>query len=449
MAEAGEPPGHRTAHLRRNAVMNRRLAKLSASFALAVAGFGLAGCGFLPVPDSGPAPVTTTPDPLPTNEISYVADSRTDLCFAVNTTITNNAYSVTSITNLPCNDHVKKAAAGIKIQFDQNMISYDTDQEIKDCFAIVSSYNTVVPCTDKVLGLIPTRIGTVPPPQMEGWNTGTQDDLDASIPGTSIALGGDNGNPGFPLIYVPGVYEGRNPLPVPPNNRPLPTGTAVGPHGEHYGFYAIVPFAPDPSTCTYTCYTSADTVVVDLTHPGTPLFTLRGISQASGAYDAQSDRMIILGNTQNGDRALWQSDPISQNPAWGNTLQFLGAFSGAMNGNRESQIVALPPGNGRSGGFLVVGAGEAPIQRVLGFVVGGGTLPIEAVTAPTPQGLLTARATELVTPWTLPQVYGPTITDIQETNGKDVVSMRVSTYGDPASGRYDPHTYKTTFTIKS
>ena len=421
--------------------MNNRLKKLSASFALAVAGFGLAGCSspsaFVPESVPASAPVTTTPDSVPKNETSYVADSRTDLCFAVNTSITKNTYSVTSIANVPCNDDVIKTAAGIKVQLGQNDIRYDMDRELKDCFAIVSSYYTAVPCTDKVMALIPSHIGPATTPQMEGWNSGSQDDLDASIPGSGIALGGDNGNPGFPVIYVPGVWNGRNPLPVPSNNRPLPTGTAVGPNGEHYGFYAIVPFAPDPAHCTYTCYTSADTVIVDLAHPGRTLYTLHGISQASGAYDPQSDRMIILGNLQNGDRALWQSDPLSQNPAWGNTLQPLGTFSGAMNGNRESQIVALPSDNGRGGGFLVVGAGE-----------NRGTLPIEAVIAATPQGLLSARATELVTPWTLPQVYGPTITDIQQVNGTDVISMRVSTYGDPAAGRYDPHTYKTTFTIK-
>ncbi|WP_025736387.1 hypothetical protein [Mycobacterium genavense] len=140
--------------------------------------------------------------------------------------------------------------------------------------------------------------------------------------------------------------------------------------------------------------------------------------------------MVIVGNTPSGQRALWQSAPVGQNAAWGITLQQQGTFSGAMNGNRESQIVALP-----KGGFLVVGAGETPTHH---------TLPIQAVTASTPEGLLTAAPTALVTPQALPQVYGPTITGIQVINGKEVVSMRVSTYGD---GHYDPHTYTTTFTV--
>ncbi|OBK65851.1 hypothetical protein A5653_02770 [Mycobacterium colombiense] len=280
-------------------------------------------------------------------------------------------------------------------------------------------------------GLGPSIDGPATPPKMEGINTGKQDDLDVSIPGTGIALGGDgkDDSDGFPRIHVPGVYDGKNPLPVPKGTRPLPTGTAVGPNGEHYGFYAIVPYQ-NPDGSPNKSYTSPDTVVVDLAHPDTPLYTLHGISQASGAYDAKSGRMVILGNTPDGQRALWQSAPVNQNRAWGNSLQQQGTFSGSMNGNRESQIVALP-----KGGMMVVGAGETPDHR---------TLPIQAVTASTPQGLLTATPTALVQPETLHQVYGPTITGIQEINGKEVVSMRVSTYGD---GHYDPHTYTTTFTV--
>ncbi len=273
---------------------------------------------------------------------------------------------------------------------------------------------------------IGTNIGPITPLKMECQNTGHQDDLDLSIPGTGIAIGAD-GIPGsgYPKIHVPGVYDGNNPLSVPQNTRPIPTGTAIGPHGEHYAFYAIVPYKKGAG------FTSPNTAVVDLAHPTTALFTLHGISQASGAYDPKTDRMVILGNTRSGHRALWQSAPVGKNSAWGNTLRPLGTFSGAMDAKRESQIVALP-----KGGFLVVGAGAA--------------LPIQAVTASTPQGLLTAAATELVTPQTLPQVYGPTITNIQEINGRQVVTMRVSTYGisgPPGIDHYDPHTYTTTFTV--
>jgi len=274
------------------------------------------------------------------------------------------------------------------------------------------------------------NIGAAPPPRIERQNTRDQDDLDSSIPGTGIAIGGD-GKHMYPQIHLPGVYDGNNPLQVPKGTRPLPTGTALGPHGEQYAFYAIVPYN-NPDGSPNMGFTSPDTVVVDLAHPETPLFTLHGISQASGAYDAQSGRMIILGNTRNGDRALWQSAPVSENAAWGNTVQPLGTFSGAMNAGRESQIVALP-----QGGFLVVGAGDSPHSPY--------TLPVEAVTAATPQGLLSATPTALVTQQSLPGVYGPTITDIQVVKGKEVVTMRVSTFG---GNIYDPHTYTTTFTVK-
>lgn len=63
-------------------------------------------------------------------------------------------------------------------------------------------------------GAGPSIDGPATPPKMEGQNTGDQDDLDVSIPGTGIALGGD-GKHGFPHIHVPGVYDGKNPLPVP------------------------------------------------------------------------------------------------------------------------------------------------------------------------------------------------------------------------------------------
>lgn len=266
-------------------------------------------------------------------------------------------------------------------------------------------------------------------PQQEGINTGKQDDLDTTIPGTGIALGGD-AKDGRPHIHVPGVYDGPNPLPVPPDTRPLPTGTAIGPNGEHYAFYAIVPYHnPDGSLNTH--YTAPDTVVVDLAHPETPLYTLHGISQASGAYDAKSGRMVIMGNGPDGQRGLWQSAPVSQNAAWGKApLESMGTFQGAMNGNRESQIVALP-----KGGFMVVGASETPDHQ---------TLPLEAATSGDVRGLLTAPTTEIVSPQTLPQVYGPTVTDIQEVDGKEVITVRVSTFGD---GEYDPHTYTTTYTV--
>jgi hypothetical protein len=259
---------------------------------------------------------------------------------------------------------------------------------------------------------------------MEGPNTGQQDDLDASAPGSGIALGGD-GKYDYPQIHVPDGYDGRNPLPVPDGYRPIPTGTAVGPDGTQYGFYAVVPYKNPDGTVNKT-FTAPDTVVVDLAHPGQPLYTLHGISQASGAFDAQTGRMIIAGNTPDGSRALWQSASIGQNAACGNTLQQNGIFSGLMNGNRESQLVALP-----QGGFMLVGAADGQ--------------PIRGVAAGTPEGLLTAPPTALVPQLSDGQFpYGPTITGIQQVGGKELVTMRLSTFG---IGVYDPHTYTSTSAV--
>jgi hypothetical protein len=292
-----------------------------------------------------------------------------------------------------------------------------------------NSFTPLVPdCTaaSSFAPLIPgPHDGPITPIIMECHVTRYQDDLGASIPGTGIAIGGDS-VPGPPQLYIPGVYNGDNPLQVPEPFRPLPTGTAIGPNGEHYAFYAVIPLVPGAG------FKFPHTVIVDLAHPEKPLFTLHRLAQASGAYDPQSGRMIILGNTEQDEtRALWQSAPISQNPKWWETLDLLGEFSGPMNGDRESQIVALP-----KGGFLIVGAGDARA--------------IMAVTANTPQELLTAKPRPIISSRSLPQVYGPTITDIQDIDGKEVVTLRVSTYGipgPPGIDKYDPHTYTTTFPI--
>lgn len=251
-------------------------------------------------------------------------------------------------------------------------------------------------------GTGPRIDGPGTPPLLEGLNTRDQDDLDLSIPGTGIALGGDGAH-GYPNILVPpdgdtpGI-NGPNPIPHPEGTRPLPTGTAVGPNGEHYGFYGLVPYK-GPDGQPNTQFSVPDTVVVDLAHPDKVLFTLHGISQASGAFDPNTGKMVIMGNNQNGQRGLWESAPINQNGNWGNTLQPKGTFNGALNGNRESQIVALPQGKG----FMIVGAAADK--------------PIQGAVASTPQGLLNASPTPLV--GQLPDIpYGPTFTDIRQVTAK-------------------------------
>nr|WP_082959607.1 hypothetical protein [Mycobacterium sp. E2462] len=288
------------------------------------------------------------------------------------------------------------------------------------------------PPLDTPPGTGPRIDGPASPPLLEGQNTKDQDDLDLSIPGTGIALGGDGAH-GSPNILVPPDGEapgvnGPNPLPHPPGTRPLPTGTAVGPNGEKYGFYGFVPLkGPDGQPNTH--FSVPDTVVVDLAHPDKVLYTLHGISQASGVFDPNTGKMIIMGNTADGQRGLWESAPVKQNGSWGNTLQSKGTFNGELNGNRESQITALPGNKG----FMVVG--------------GAANKPIVGAVASTPEGLLNAPTQTLVGQMPDTQIpYGPTITDIRQEGGKNVVTMRVSTYG-LGVGVYDPKTYTTIFTV--
>ena len=76
----------------------------------------------------------------------------------------------------------------------------------------------------------------------------------------------------------------------------MPTGTIVGPDGKQYALYSEVPYElpdgrPNPE------YATADTTVVDLADPSNSVGVLPGISQASGAYDPATNRMVIVGNT--------------------------------------------------------------------------------------------------------------------------------------------------------
>lgn len=263
-------------------------------------------------------------------------------------------------------------------------------------------------------------VSSVSAPTLEqGWPTGVQDDLDTTIPGTGIALGGD-GTSGYPRIRVPGVYEGPNPLPVPDDARPIPTGTGVGPKGARYGFYAVVPYASPE-------FTSPDTVMVDLSEPAVPITTLSGIAQASATYDPNTGRMFVVGNTAAG-RALWMSGWRCRRPWW-NTLSKPAPFIGALNGDRESQIVAV-----RGAGFLLVGAADYG--------------PIVCAAASSAAGLRAARACVVIDHTGFPDgmyPYGPTVLAAQSVGGDVDVRIRVSTYG---SGRYDPRTYIVGFVLR-
>ena len=276
---------------------------------------------------------------------------------------------------------------------------------------------------------------------------GTQSDLNATLPGTGIEIGGD-GRTGYPTLNGQ-----RNPLDVPEGSRPLPTGTVVGPDGKQYALYSEVPYElpdgrPNPE------YATSDTTVVDLADPSKSIGVLPGISQASGAYDPATNRMVIVGNTgpHPGDRTrmLYMSDPIDPaNPnGWMTTLKPAGEING-LPGDRESQLVAL-----KGGGFVLVGSDNFDPNLP-------GDQPISAITASTPGGLLTAQATPLFPPGTgawpgNSAPYGPTVVDTvyDPVTGKETVQLRVSTWEDPpgwdgqGDKPYNPKTYQTEVTVQ-
>lgn len=114
-------------------------------------------------------------------------------------------------------------------------------------------------------------------------------DLDATIPGTGIRLGGD-GRDGYPTIDIPGVYSGQNPLEVPDGSRPLPTGAAAGPDGSQFAGYSVLPYGYKING--EEVFAAGDTTIANLSDPAHPIGTLKGISQASFVYDPDKNRMI-------------------------------------------------------------------------------------------------------------------------------------------------------------
>lgn len=286
-------------------------------------------------------------------------------------------------------------------------------------------------------------------PQIVGGPTpltpdGTQGDLNVTLPGTGIEISGD-GRQGYPTLNGE-----RNPLEV-PDGRPLPTGTIVGPDGKQYALYSEVPYeladdVPNPD------YATPDTTVVDLNDPSKRIGVLPGISQASGVYDPATNRMVIVGNDGPGDRTrrLYMSDPVDpKNPnGWMQTLKPQGEIKG-LPGDRESQIVAL-----KGGGFMLVGSDDFDNRAP-------GDQPMGAITASTPEGLLTAKATPLFPPgpgaWPGGAApYGPTVVDTvyDPVTGKETVQLRISTWEDPPNWDgngdkpYNPKTYQTQLTVQ-
>lgn len=287
-----------------------------------------------------------------------------------------------------------------------------------------------------------------PNPTADGGK-GNRGDLNVTLPGSDITISGDR------RLGYPTIDGKRNPLDMPDDTRPLPTGTIVGPDGKQYALYSKVPYHlpngdPNPN------YATKDTTVVDLANPAKSIGVLPGISQASGAYDKTTNRMVIVGNTgpDRGDRTrmLWVSDPIDPaNPdGWMNTLHPAGVIPG-LPGDRENQLVAL-----KGGGFMLLGSDNV--------VPNGNQQPMSAITAATPEGLLTAKPTALFPPG--PQQnwpggappYGPTVVDTtyDPVTGRETVDVRVSTWEapkdwDPTKQKdmpYNPQTYRTSVTVQ-
>jgi hypothetical protein len=129
---------------------------------------------------------------------------------------------------------------------------------------------------------------------------------------------------------------------------------------------------------------------------------------------------------------LWVSGPVDPaNPnGWMSSLQRVGDVS--LPGDRESQLVAL-----KGGGYMLVGATNNDA--------------VSAITAATPQGLMSAQPVPLVTQQTLPSVYGPTVfgTSLDPATGLETIQLRVSTWPpNPDPNFYDPNTWTTTFTVQ-
>lgn len=283
-------------------------------------------------------------------------------------------------------------------------------------------------------------------------------DLNSTLPGTGIEISGD-GRTGYPTLNGeknPLEIEANQPSPDNPNGedkvRPLPTGTIVGPDGKQYALYSEVPYKL-PNGKDNPEYATSDTTVVDLSDPSKSVGVLPGISQASGAYDPKTNRMVVVGNTgpHPGDRTrvLYVSDPIDPaNPnGWMQTLKPQGEIRG-LPGDRESQLVAL-----KGGGFMLVGSDN--FNKDL-----PGDQPIGAITASTPEGLLNARAVPLFPPgsgWPSGAApYGPTVVDTvyDPVTGKETVQLRVSTWERPPDWNgegnmpYNPQTYRTDISVQ-
>ncbi|MCV7194113.1 hypothetical protein [Mycolicibacterium brumae] len=277
--------------------------------------------------------------------------------------------------------------------------------------------------------------GTKPTTETEGV------DLDATIPGTGIKIGGD-GKSHHP--YLNGVL---NPLDTDDGTRPIPTGTAVGSDGKQYAFYSQPPYmvpGPDGKLVKNNSFVTPNSAIVDLADPS-KIIGHAPVAQASGVYDPATNRMYVVGNPGDGhgrDREMWRSAPIDHNNPNGWASGPWERVPGAvLSGDRENQIIGL-----KGGGYMLVGAEN------------GG--PVTAVAAATPQGLIGQTGGQVVVTNDaagLIGAYGPTVVTDQfnPATGVDTITLRTSQYALPDAPvnpvtheqDYDPRTAISTFSV--
>jgi hypothetical protein len=250
----------------------------------------------------------------------------------------------------------------------------------------------------------------------------------------------------------------------PDGTRSIPTGTAIGPNGERFGFFSYPDGKAPPGTNPYSTPGEAwDFSDPDnpkplglVQYPG-PDGRMSSIYQPSGAYDKTTGRMVVVGNTTNSngkiERVLFESDPIKPGDPpdqWLHTLHSSGTIQG-MPGARENQLVALD-----GGGFALVGSDNTDVNDP-------SRTAVSAITASSAEGLTTAVPTTLVqgapSDHGIVSPYGPSVigTTYDPVSGKEVIDLRVSTWDginqiqpDPNNPHYpyDPKTYTTTFTVQ-
>lgn len=285
--------------------------------------------------------------------------------------------------------------------------------------------------------------------------TATGDDLDFSIPNTGRNLGGDPGKIGdHPKLD--GVDNPLNPQFLPKDQRPISTGTALGPQGKQYAFYST-PKYHNPDGTLNEHYVTPNSAIVDLAHPD-KIIGNSPLAQTSGAFDPKTNTMLLAGNTSadpdTTGRALYQSAPIDpKNPnSWINgPFTYIGPL---LSGSRESQLIALGT-KGEDGFFFAESSAGRAATGVLASTA-------KELTEKTVGDVLVDNVVSNI--GGVDGVYAPTITKqgLDSATKMGSLELKVSQFWDPAwmaanreavnSGTakvpYSPRIYTTNCTIQ-